>query len=225
MIDFEGPPSSPFVTEVDNNSRSPSKQWRPAMADEIKEEEIVISPLKSSVHNLEGNKENVWQDDEATLAKMFASPKKPSTPDQTAGQTARLGSSQSSNMMPPPPSTRKSSSSPKKTPRRRSGANTPRSISRGNSSNGMPEQNAAAIFQAGLDVRNAMMPAEDQVTMDDTCFSTFSEVPDMTVFAKLGQNSPTKRSDVLRHSTQQCRSRTWYVTQEITLLTLAVAHA
>jgi hypothetical protein len=31
--------------------------------------------------------------------------------------------------------------------------------------------------------------------IDDTCFSTFSEVPntDMTAFANLGQHSPTKQ--------------------------------
>jgi hypothetical protein len=37
--------------------------------------------------------------------------------------------------------------------------------------------------------------AMDEPNMDDTCFSTFSEVPntDMTAFARLGQRSPTKQ--------------------------------
>ena len=42
------------------------------------------------------------------------------------------------------------------------------------------------------------MPQEDQPQQtDDTCFSTFSEIPDMTVFASLRQ-SPTKHLDMLR---------------------------
>lgn len=36
------------------------------------------------------------------------------------------------------------------------------------------------------------LSVEDSI-MDDTCFSTFSQVPDMTAFAKLGQQSPTKQ--------------------------------
>jgi hypothetical protein len=36
------------------------------------------------------------------------------------------------------------------------------------------------------------LSVEDSI-MDDTCFSTFSQVPDMTQFAKLGQHSPTKQ--------------------------------
>lgn len=33
----------------------------------------------------------------------------------------------------------------------------------------------------------------DDSVVDDTCFSMFSQVPDMTSFAKLGQKSPTKQ--------------------------------
>lgn len=33
----------------------------------------------------------------------------------------------------------------------------------------------------------------DDSVMDDTCFSTFSQVPDMTSFNRLGQKSPTKQ--------------------------------
>ena len=169
MIDFGGPPSSPFVTEIENNSRSPSKQWRPTIVDEIAEEEIATSPRKPGVHNVEENKENVATQHDATLAKLFASPKKPSTPERAPSVDAHLGSSRDSNLM-PPPSTRKVSGSPRKTPRKisRSGANTPRSISRGNSFDHTPAQDPAT-FQAGLDVRNAMMPTEDHVNVDDTC--------------------------------------------------------
>jgi len=39
------------------------------------------------------------------------------------------------------------------------------------------------------------LSADDSLTVDDTCFSTFSQVAntDMTAFAKLGQRSPTKQ--------------------------------
>ncbi|EGP82331.1 uncharacterized protein MYCGRDRAFT_97687 [Zymoseptoria tritici IPO323] len=33
------------------------------------------------------------------------------------------------------------------------------------------------------------MPPQDQSTVNDTCFSAFSEVPDITVFAKIGQSA------------------------------------
>lgn len=199
MIDFDQP-SSPFVTEVDNNSRSPSKQWRRSTINDPVEDQIAMSPSKH-VDDFEENKENELRDEGAVPSQIFTSPKKPSsTPEKTAGPIAALTSSQGSNLMLPPQSTRKASESPRKTPRKlsRSGANTPRSISRGNSFEFTPSAQNAANFQAALDVRNAMMPAEDQNNMDDTCFSTFSEIPDMTTFAKLGQNSPTKRGDLTR---------------------------
>ncbi|SMY30208.1 unnamed protein product [Zymoseptoria tritici ST99CH_1A5] len=44
-------------------------------------------------------------------------------------------------------------------------------------------------FQQGLDFRASQMPPQDQSTVNDTCFSAFSEVPDMTVFAKIGQSA------------------------------------
>lgn len=40
--------------------------------------------------------------------------------------------------------------------------------------------------------RSTSLPVDDSV-LDDTCFSMFSQVPDMTSFAKLGQTSPTRQ--------------------------------
>jgi hypothetical protein len=42
------------------------------------------------------------------------------------------------------------------------------------------------------EVADATTLSVDDSLMDDTCFSTFSQIPDMTAFAKLGQQSPTK---------------------------------
>ncbi|KAK4570503.1 hypothetical protein LTR86_002583 [Recurvomyces mirabilis] len=215
---IDGPPSSPFVTEVgETNSRSPSKQWQqqPATTFSIDEEDEtpMATPQKSVMASMDvvEDKENVPQDEPtATLGKMFASPEKqatperiplkPSTPEPTtsAKPTLERQLSCDSDLMPPPPSSRKAT--PKKTPLKssRSGANTPRPLSRGDPYERTPNADvSASAFQAGLDMRDTQAPPQDMTNVDDTCFSTFSEIPDMTIFAKLGQ-SPTKRGDMLR---------------------------
>ncbi|KAF2863910.1 hypothetical protein K470DRAFT_209973 [Piedraia hortae CBS 480.64] len=53
----------------------------------------------------------------------------------------------------------------------------------------------ASAFQAGLDLRNAQVTENDITYVDDTCISTFSVIPDTTLFAKLGQ-SPTRPTDL-----------------------------
>ena len=185
MIDFDGPPSSPFVTEVETQSRSPSKQWNPSLKGSIVEEDVAVlavpTPSKVAAVDIlmvEEDKENV-----------------PERARSAASSHSRPSSSlhrRSSNEMMPPPSARKVSGSPRKSPLKanRSGATTPQSLSRGNSYDHTPSQNASE-FQAGLDMRNAMMAPDQHSYADDTCASTFSEIPDMTVFAKLRQ-SPTK---------------------------------
>ena len=201
IIDFDGPPSSPFVTEVETQSRSPSKQWRRSVVDGIKEEsaaQVATTPVKQDMiddRTVDEDKENLPQQDETQTA-TIRSPKKTLTPEPARLSSSHCRSSNDTNLM-PPPSTRKVSGSPKKTPLMgtRSGATTPKSLSRGNSYQQTPSQNVST-FQAGLDARNAMMSADDQNYMDDTCLSTFSEIPDMTLFAKLRQ-SPTKRGDLL----------------------------
>lgn len=211
FIDFDGPPSSPFVTEVETQSRSPSKQWRAPvdtvlMKDKMSDCEAASADIPlASPYTMSDDKENLLHcEPTATLQKVFATPEKPatkssrpSTPqDVLSTQEDRQGSVDS-NLM-PPPSTRRT---PKKTPLKpsRSSANTPRPLSRGNSYERTPvasDQDTAA-FQAGLDMRSSAMPLQDQANVDDTCFSAFSEIPDMTVFAKLGQ-SPTKRGEMLQ---------------------------
>ena len=220
MIDFsDGPPSSPFVTKVEAQSRVGSKQWKPDSPDLVAKEisTPIASPIKapaSPMIDLLEDKENMPQQDEptATLKKVFASPEKPSTPQRiptksstpepvTASETERRGSTDTNLMPPPPPSVRKAHTTPRRTPLKpsRSAANTPRTLTRGNSYESAisTKEQSPITFQAGLDVRNAAMPQSDATNIDDTCFSAFSEIPDMTVFAKLGQ-SPTKRGEALR---------------------------
>ena len=42
------------------------------------------------------------------------------------------------------------------------------------------------------DLEMTSLTLGDDGDIDNTCFSTFSEVPDMTQFSKLGQRSPQK---------------------------------
>lgn len=235
MIDFDGPPSSPFVTEVETQlqSRSPSKQWKPEPIDTIAEEAPMTAhnetPEKASapfMFDLVDDKENIPQDEPtATLKRVFASPEKGRTPERVPIKPStptpkplesiseerrnsidslseeRRNSTDSALMPPPPPSTRKAHTTPRKTPLKpsRSAATTPRPLSRGNSyeSATSEREQTSSTFQAGLDLRSSAMPQGDAANIDDTCFSTFSEIPDMTLFARLGQ-SPTKRGDSLR---------------------------
>ncbi|KAK5118038.1 hypothetical protein LTR62_004083 [Meristemomyces frigidus] len=211
---LDGPPSSPFVTEVETTSRSPSKQWQqPNTTMTIAEdtENSPLTPQKPVILSFEAveDKENIPQDEPtATMNKMFASPEKhttpervtmkPSTPEPQAMPGLERKQSCDSDSMPPPSSTRKAT--PKKTPLKvsRSAVNTPRPLSRGDSHERPPKHGTiTSAFQAGLDMRDAQAPLTDMTNIDDTCFSTFSEIPDMTIFAKLGQ-SPTKRGDLLR---------------------------
>ncbi|KAK3709818.1 hypothetical protein LTR37_010646 [Vermiconidia calcicola] len=200
MIDFDGPPSSPFVTEVESN-RSPSRQWKSSMAEFVVEEDApLVAPQHEDIMNVQDlyeDKENVPQP-ESTLAMFFASPDKKQSKQETSPVKDQLRRSSNASELMPPPSTRKAATSPRKTPLKSSKeeVRTPKSLSRGNSSERTPSENATA-FQAGLDMRGAMMPHEEQRDIDDTCFSAFSEIPDMTAFAKLGQ-SPTRRGESLR---------------------------
>ncbi|KAI6828202.1 hypothetical protein KC332_g2904 [Hortaea werneckii] len=219
MFDLvDGPPSSPFVTEVDAQSnaqsRSPSKQWQPATEDLIAEEPetpaISATPEKPATPAFAGmeDKENMPQDEPtATLKKVFASPEKPSTPQRiplkssTPEQSVndeRRSSADSGKMPPPPLSARKINTTPKRTPlksSRRASNATPRTVTRDHSGETTNTQTPSS-FQAGLDLRESVQQQPDTTNIDDTCFSAFSEIPEMTAFAKMGQ-SPTKREDTL----------------------------
>ncbi|KAK5133425.1 hypothetical protein LTR08_007764 [Meristemomyces frigidus] len=264
FIDWDGPPSSPFVTEVEMQSRNASKRWNEEPFSDIVEERVapvdMATPNKAAptpLFDASEDKENIPQEETtATLKKIFVSPEKPRTPQRlspekpstpqhtspvkpstpqhvspakpctpqrmspakastpqhiptksrspepsAAPETERRDSVDSDLMPPPPPSTRKAHTTPRKTPSKpsRSVANTPRPLSSGNSYEGATpaKEQVSSAFQAGLDMRDFAVPQGDATSVDDTCFSTFSEIPDMTIFARLGQ-SPAKRSDMLR---------------------------
>ncbi|KAK5718704.1 hypothetical protein LTR15_008438 [Elasticomyces elasticus] len=214
MLEIDGPPSSPFVTEVEPSSRSPSKQWPAAQPQAANDYSILFddddmeghnensapAPIQS-FHEEHEDKENMPLDEPtATLKRVFASPQKshctpekrvplkPSTP-----ETEPLPDSSDSDLMPPPPPSMRKTTTPKQ--------RTPLKASR-------TQQQTKSSFQAGLDLRNSSPQqapqAHDMTSIDDTCFSTFSEmaVPDMTLFAQLRQ-SPTKTTASTPRSTRK----------------------
>ena len=200
IFDIDGPPSSPFVTEIEAPSCQPIKQWHQQPRVEDAEDTCAFTAKGETTLQIEFDmdKENVPEDEPtATMKPVYASPEraatiplKQSTPEPNPLSERRR--SMDSDLMPPPPSTRKNT--PKKTPLKaiRSGANTPRPLSRGISHE---KQQSASAFQAGLDLRNDQPSTPDDPSVDDTCFTAFSEIPEMTIFAKVG-HSPTKRSEM-----------------------------
>jgi hypothetical protein len=219
VFNIDGPPSSPFQSEIEASSRSPSKQHKPSLGSLALGaiEEDVATPQKSypadeasiiDFTDFMDDKENVPQEP-ATVTKLDLSPKKITTPGSMRsvrspamvekGSEPRRGSADSDIMPPPTPSARKT---PSKTPRRntvQSAHTTPRTATRGKSFERADPTPARtpSLFQAGLDLRASTMQGPDTTNVDDTCFSTFSEIPEMTIFAKLGQ-SPTRRGDMTR---------------------------
>jgi hypothetical protein len=219
VFNIDGPPSSPFQSEIEASSRSPSKQHKPSLGSVALGaiEEDVATPQKSypadeasiiDFTDFMDDKENVPQEP-TTVTKLDLSPKKITTPGSMRsvrspamvekGTEPRRGSADSDIMPPPTPSARKT---PSKTPRRntvQSEHSTPRTATRGKSFERADPTPARtpSLFQAGLDLRASTMQGPDTTNVDDTCFSTFSEIPEMTIFAKLGQ-SPTRRGDMTR---------------------------
>jgi hypothetical protein len=222
-LNVDGPPSSPFQSVIDAGSRSPSKQHKPSLGDialDAIDENVATaqksySPDRASIIDFTDfmdDKENEPQD-ETTTNKFSASPKKITTPVSVKSVRSparseksfeeRRGSADSDIMPPSTPSARKTPSrTPKKTPLqslRNGDRTTPRALTRGNSyerADPTPRR-TPSLFQAGLDLRASTMQGPDATNIDDTCFSTFSEIPEMTIFAKLGQ-SPTRRGDMTR---------------------------
>ncbi|EMC92616.1 hypothetical protein BAUCODRAFT_142201 [Baudoinia panamericana UAMH 10762] len=95
----------------------------------------------------------------------------------------------------PPPSTRKHT--PKRSPIKsiRSAVNTPRPLSRADSYSRSTPPPVPEHSQSKQNLINEHIQDNEDANIDDTCFSTFSQIPEMTVFARLGQ-SPTKQGDI-----------------------------
>ncbi|GAB7339158.1 hypothetical protein MBLNU457_5823t1 [Dothideomycetes sp. NU457] len=187
IIVWDDPPSSPFMTEVGDTSRNVSNKWSQSGGDpEIDAifedgENNTNHGLTAMVENgLEAEKEN-----EAPIVDMnqtTATPKKhyresmPSTVTREQEQKA----------MPPPSTTRKMASPTK----RATIAQTPL---HSRSHRAVPMSARSTTQRDHFTSIEDSSFAPDETNIDDTCFSTFSAVPEMTVFARLGENrSPMK---------------------------------
>lgn len=209
ILGVDSPPSSPFVTEVaESKSRSSSKQFNKSslvqstVAEDATVPEDASSPQgekQVDFGDAMTDKENVACIEEVTT-KLDFSPKK-SIALEKASQPVASESNASSpdgrrrsadlDLM-PPPSTRRT---PKRSPLKasRSVGNAAAPLSRGNSYEsveGRPQHATAPVHNT-----SDVQPAQDSTSVDDTCFSNFSEMmPELTQWAKLNQ-SPSKRMD------------------------------
>ncbi|KAF2210536.1 hypothetical protein CERZMDRAFT_99156 [Cercospora zeae-maydis SCOH1-5] len=194
-------PSSPFVSEA--NSRLMSKTWDTPIAQTEEEQhtmDIFATPMEHGLVDAAEDKENVPETGN-TINKLRPAtpPESKALPDSPVNAEARRGSTDS-DLMPPPPSTHKSQTpkrSPLKPARYATGnAQTPRTAT-------SPRKNSFGSELTQSTPRGSNSIPESRTTQhcdssfDDTCFSAFSEVPDMTTWAKMGQ-SPTKRGEALR---------------------------
>nr|XP_023900356.1 uncharacterized protein LOC112012206 [Quercus suber] len=198
FLNMDGPPSSPFVTEIEPQSRLLSTTWKPE-DDVLMEEEsnltnVLNTPVKPHTKLLDSmlqDKENLPQMEHVRESEgLKASPMKTTPVKSTRhDQNEHRDPGSDDGKGPPPTSTRKAQATPRKTPlvARRNNVNTPNTLNRDHSFD------RSSAFQVGLDSRSTMLPPQDDTatSVDDTCFTAFSEIPDMTQFARLGQ-SPTK---------------------------------
>nr|POF04263.1 hypothetical protein CFP56_22018 [Quercus suber] len=196
FLNVDGPPSSPFVTEIEPQTWLPSTSWKPQNSVLMEESytgdmcDTPVKPQNMSLGDLIQDKENVPQLDHARDLDGKTAPSVTTTPNRLSphNQSRSRDISLDDAMEHQTTSTRKVRATPRKTPlKAQHNINTPHSLGRGDS---FERSNA---FQVGLDMRSTMLPPRDDAAMsvDDTCFTAFSEIPDMTRFARLGQ-SPTK---------------------------------
>ena len=203
----DDPPSSPFVSEVadsriasghykrkdedpeinaifeDQENRSPERLEKP-------------TPQANRVFSMGEQKENMHPISlDAAIKSVPGTPQKPAVLQENENLTETSLRKKDAIAMPPPSVNKRApSTSPRKTPSNGTfGAvrATPVPLSRGNSYESTRkdsvrrERDNAGMF-------DDMSMAQEETNIDDTCFSTFSAVPEMTLFARLGEDSPSR---------------------------------
>jgi len=198
IIVWDDPPSSPFMTEVGDTSRNVSNKWSQSGNDpeidaifEDPENNTNHALIRAMDNNMEAEKEN----EEPVIDTMHTSttPKK-SYRDSVPSTVVR---EQDERQMPPPSTTRKMSSPNKR-------ATISQTPLRSRSHRAVPMSARSMSHRDHFSSIDDSGFAPDETNIDDTCFSTFSAVPEMTVFARLGENrSPMRSQQVLEtiHST------------------------
>lgn len=210
VINWYDPPSSPFMTEA-AESRAASHEWRQAVADpeidaifedvDTPAEQAIDErkPTASNAFDMEDDKENMDTSNMQEQPKKALSPLKPRPSVRRSVPSSRPSSRDADSVAMPPPSMKKQSqfSSPVRSSPRKTinvAAETPLPRSR-ETSYERPEERGRQFDECiGQDVDTTFAGAEE-TNIDDTCFSTFSAIPEMTLFAKMGdanRQSPFK---------------------------------
>ncbi|GAM91490.1 hypothetical protein ANO11243_095410 [Dothideomycetidae sp. 11243] len=195
IIIWDDPPSSPFMAETDA-TRQINIQ-RDAEIDAIFDDPQATpmthkTDVMMSSSAIGGDKENLQPGTEQeTPLKRAMDRQEPATaPRPTTGRGQML-----------PPSTAKRAASPAAatTGKKHQYAQAQRVEEQTPSRPRLGRANTS-----GSNSGRAELVAIDETGIDDTCFSTFSAVPDMTLFAKLGQSSPVE-SDILHSDAETPR--------------------
>jgi len=201
IIVWDDPPSSPFMTEVGDTSRNVSNKWSQGASDpEI--DAIFEDAEKNTNHNLvqstDNGREAEKENEEPVIDTIdtSATPKK-SQIDSVPSTVIR---EQTDRMMAPPSTTRKMSSPNK----RATIAQTPL---HSRSHKAVPMSARSMSHRDHFTSIDDSGFAPDDTNIDDTCFSTFSAVPEMTVFARLGENRSPLRSQQVLMSVLDATSR------------------
>lgn len=215
VIDWDDDmPSSPFMNEAD--SRQASRDWKQTAVVDTEIDAIFEDPdvqedapvAATTTSRPDQDKENMDTSQDHSPVKSPLSPLKPRF---SARAKPEIGSPAASSrsgspatdavVMPPSSSSTKSarSSSPaKSTHTVGAAAETPLPKSRDASLEQQPQFHGRSRSIA-LDADDTSVAVED-TNIDDTCFSTFSVIPEMTLFAKLGESgrkSPFKSQQLV----------------------------
>lgn len=220
--DDEDVNSSPFMTEA-AESRAASREWRQATGvDTAIESEINAifedpqtpeeQPANNVAFEIVDDKENMESDHVQSSPKKPFSPLKArfssklvnSSPVQAPMSSSRPSSRDADALAMPPPSAMKSGRFP-----------SPRKIMKAAVETPLPPSRDSMIddsVDSGKQMDESIVPdidvddtsaGVDETYVDDTCFSNFSVIPEMTLFSKLGDKKSVPEDEymVCYHST------------------------
>jgi len=193
IIVWNDPPSSPFMTEVGDTSRNVSNKLSQSGGDpEI--DAIFEDAENDTNHAFTAMVDNGLEAEKENEAPIVETTQTTTTPKKHYRESMpnTVIRDQEERAMPPPSTTRKMASPNK----RATIAQTPL-YSRSHRAVPMSARSTTQRDHFASIEDSSFAP--DETNIDDTCFSTFSAVPEMTVFARLGENrSPMRGQRVFR---------------------------
>ena len=202
IIVWDDPPSSPFVSEVSEASRQASAGWKQETVDP--EIEAIFEDAEGIDHRAQNepvkgtapvdDKENTAPPTESTVSK-------PSTPSKPSRDDTMTTALRDAFAMPPPSTTRRPNGSSPDKPS--TTTHTPLHV---RSEKVVPMSATRSFRREPAPSYDDFSMVQDETNIDDTCFSTFSAVPETTVFARMGEaRSPAKSQQVVGPTHIVCR--------------------